>query len=159
MEEFHQNFNYGTRATLTIKNIPDLVFYVQDYAVPGVRLNSIVYPTYLVALNVPATHLQFEPLTITYIMSEKLKEYTEIFAWMKRLAPINDGREYSAVDGFSDGMLTIYSNQQNPILRIKLIDLFPTDLTSLYYSASEDASIPKTHSVTFAIRNFELEAV
>lgn len=152
-----QNFNYGTHATITIAGIPNMVYYSQDYATPGVRCPNIVYPTLYSPLNVPSSHLEFDPFTINFLMSENLAEYVELFNWMKRLGAPECAEQYSVKPfQFSDAEMIIYSNQQNPIVKFKIYDMFPSDLAPISYTATEDFSLPKTTSVTFAIRDFDI---
>lgn len=155
---------------LTFKKFPNIDYLSYNVIVPGVSLGEIIQPTPLLDLRLPGDKLTFDPLTLNFIVQENLANYIEIYNWMfgighpqsldsyksiVRSSPTNSNR----VNIYSDAILYILSNKQNPIAKVTFVDTYPTALSPLNYDASMTDVVPITTDVTINYSYYILEAI
>ena len=58
---------------------------------------------------------------------------------------------------YSDATLTIYTNKNNPNFRVKMVDVFPTSLSSVLFNASDTAENIVTADATFRFSYYNYE--
>jgi hypothetical protein len=127
--------------------------------------------TYLKDIPVPGDKINFEDLTLRFIVDEDMVNYTEIYNWIKGLGYPEDlnqiydlqrenknkySRLNSQMNIYSDGTMQILTSNQRPKFQVKYYDLFPYDLTTLIFDATVTDSDPLTAQVKFKYTFFEL---
>ena len=120
--------------------------------IPGITLGSATQPTYLKDIDLPGDKILFDDFTIRFMVDEDLRNYMEIQDWIRGLGYpeslqeiFNLQREQKLLDTertgleniFSDGTLTVLTNNQNPNFLIKFKDLWPYNLTTLNFDATD----------------------
>jgi hypothetical protein len=58
---------------------------------------------------------------------------------------------------YSDAALTLYTNKNNPNVRVKFKDCFPVALGSIEYDVEKSAETPVTCSASFRYSLYEFE--
>ena len=118
--------------------------------------------------TVPGDQIQFEDLTLQFIVDENLENFLEIHSWIYGLGypdsvsqfeSIVIDRETSEIDNlkqFSDGTLTVLNSNFNPMAYIKFKDMFPVSLSTLEFTASENDYTYFTATVTFKYLLYEI---
>jgi hypothetical protein len=91
-------------------------------------------------------------------VNEDLSAWTTIYNWMKDLSSV-EASYAKRKSGKKQAVLTIMSNQNNPKLRVKLMDLFPLSLSDLEFDTTLSAEEHITATVSFRYDWFELEQV
>jgi len=83
--------------------------------------------------------ITYEPLSVTFMIDEYLKNWQEIFEWMIG----NEGKYTTAV-------LTILSSQMNPTIEFHFSGLFPTNISEISFDST--ATEPTYQIATVAFR-------
>jgi len=137
--------------------------------------------------NIPmmGDKIEYEPLTITFIVDEYLDNYQSLHDWMTGIGfPSNRG-EFStfrdvtsntpAVGStqpvdlvgkstadlamYSDAFLMILSNKNNPILNVNFQNVFPTSLSGLSFTQGATDVEYMTADVEFQYQIYKFESV
>jgi hypothetical protein len=157
------NLNYlsGNRAVFTIPELSDLSFTVNNFELPGVTLPAAYQATQNISKPVAGETLEYTDLNISFIVMENLSNWLEIHNWMRALgAPFSKQAEYlKDYPRWADGYVTVYSAKNNPLLRVKFIDVVPVALGTLSFSEEIQETTTMTCSVTFSYERYDLEFV
>ena len=139
-----------------IMNLPYVSLFAQNFSIPGVSLGRAPVPTSNVDYNVPGDKMEFEDLTITFMVDEHIKNYMEIFNWMTALGFPESSEQFKALKEHhtpytetSDIVMTILTNKFNPHTKIHFVDCFPTDLTPIDFTNVNTTVDPIQATVTF----------
>jgi len=151
-----------------VKKAPHLNFFVQSVNLPNVSLGEVDVDTPFSKIPFPGTRLLFGNLSITFKVDEDMKNYLEMFNWMKELGfpdnfdqfnTISKRAIYTGEGIFSDTTLIILTSAMNPNIEVTFIDCFPVDLSELSFDSTSGDVEYVTATVTFANRRFDIKAI
>ena len=119
--------------------LPNTSFFIQTVNLPGVSLEgaSIGVPQ-LQNFSRHTGVITYEPLSVTFMIDEYLKNWQEIYEWM-----IGDVSKYTTA------VLTIVSSSMNPTLEIHFKDIFPTSLSEIPFNSTTTDPIYQVATVAF----------
>lgn len=147
--------------------IPNAVYWCYAVTLPGITFGEVIQPTPFLDVKRAGDKLQFDPLVMNFIVQENLENYIEIYNWMLGIGypeSYEQHKSWATKDGktrrqnvYSDAYLTILSNKYNPLVRVKFLDCFPTNLSPLSYDASLTNVTPITTDATFSFSHFLIE--
>ncbi len=144
---------------VNISRLPHVDFFCQRIAFPSVVLGEAFQPMPFMNLPVEGDTLTFEPLNLSFILDEDLKNYQEVYNWMtalgfpreysqfKTLKDNSEVSEYSSM--FSDMDIILLTNKSNPNYKITFTDAFPTSLSSVQLDTTQAGLDPIIVDVTF----------
>ena len=134
-------------------------------------LGEAVQQNPLIDVPVAGDKIVYDNLEVSFLVDEDLYAWTTIVDWMKGLGFPETSDQYknlplqqriqlgaTAANGgqYSDAMITVYTNKNNPILQVKFVDLFPINIGSLNFSTAESAEAIMTATVTFRFMNYSI---
>ena len=129
---------------------------------------SMSFNNYLKKIDLPGDNIEFEDLTLDFIVDENLENYLEIHNWIyglgypesisefQELITQSDGQK-DVKEQFSDGTLSILNRNFNVSTRVKFRDLFPISLSSLEFTATENDYTYFTATATFKYLFYTIE--
>ena len=147
----NRNFLSPTGFKFTLSRAPKVAFFGNSVNIPSLTLGVAVQPTYLKDIDVPGDKIVFEDLVLRFIVDEDLSNYIEIQNWIRGLGypeslkeiydwqterPKVDTSESGLMDLYSDGTLTVLNSSQSANFKIVFKDLWPYNLTSLEFDAT-----------------------
>ena len=160
---------------LGINRIPNVIYYCQAVTLPEMSIDEIETPTPFVSLKNPGAKLRFGPVIIRFRVNENMRNYVEIYNWLHALgrpdsfqqtldwATAQDtpksSKPQAIINQLSDGTLSILTSANNPSIRIKFLDMFPTSLTALDFDATLTDVEYLEATVQFAYRKYEIEVL
>lgn len=164
------NFLHPNKFQVQFSLLPHVQFFAQMVTVPGVNMNEIQSPTPFTDLYVPGDKLLYDILTITFIVDEELNTWKEIHDWMRGMTFPTDFSEYRNLKNinkyttnikdprpqYSECMITVLSSSNNPILRFKYHNVFPTSLSTVTLNTSDSPDTAITADVTFRYTYFDI---
>lgn len=161
---------HPNKFVVTFNALPNIEYWAQSVNIPGVSAGEAIRQTPFVDLFSPGDKLNMNPFSITFIVDEDLLGWLEIFHWMRGLTFPREFSEYrglsrrpgqfaSAMPQFSDATLTVLDSKQNPHLRVKFTNCFPTSLTDILLSSTSAPEDPVTADVVFRFDLFDIEAL
>ncbi len=165
---------------------PTTEWFVTRCNIPGVSMGQGVQATSLIDMPIIGDKLTYDDFYCTFIIDEQLKNYTEMHDWLVNLGFPSAHTEFNAkarpdqfkrpshqiqdpeVAGFgldSDRDLYcnidlfILSSKNNPVVKIQMIEAFPTSLTNVEYASQETDTTYAECTATFSYTYFTIEAV
>ena len=164
----NRNFLSPSGFQFNLARAPKVDFFSNSTRIPGIQLGNIDVGNYLKAIPVPGDQIQFEDLTLQFLVDENMENFLEIHNWLYGLGYPKSVDQFgdlirAANDGgidnlrqFSDGTLTVLNSNFVPMSYIKFKDLFPISLSTLEFTASESDYSYFTATVTFKYLIYEI---
>ena len=131
-----------------IAALPNTSFFVQTAALPGISLSTMeigLPQRQGIALNTGV--IQYEELTIAFLVDEYLKNWREIYKWI------------IGNPSYTSGVLTILSSSMNPTIEAHFKQLFPTSLTALQFDSTTTDPIYHQASVSFKYTEYTIKSL
>jgi len=104
--------------------------------------------------------IDYGELSVTVILDEDLKAYTEMHDWMRRLVDNNLkgplDRDDTTVPSSADITLSVLSSQNNVIKQIRYTEAVPSVLGSVSFEATGSGTEFLTCQMSFRFSIFEL---
>jgi len=165
----------STKFRVTFSRLPGVTYFCNSTNLPGISLTEIPMPTPFVELYLPGEKAIYDTFNITFLVDEDLRAWTELHDWIRgatfptkfeeyvNLARTNPGANIRAASVrppvYTDAILTIFTNKNNPNFRVKFVDVFPTNVGSLSFSAGDSAENIITADATFRFSYFNYERI
>ena len=162
------NVLHPNKFVVTFAALPDVQYWCQSVNVPGINLGEVPRFTPFIDLYSPGEKLSMNPFSMTFTVDEELFGWMEVYVWMRGLAFPKDFSEYKNLDQrftawktpmpqFSDATLVILDSKQNPKIRVKFLNCFPTSLTDILLSATSSPESAVTADAVFRYDLFDIE--
>ena len=160
----NRNFLSPTGFRFVLRRSPKVAFFCNQANVPAMTLGIAEQPTYLKNIPVPGDKIEFGDLTLRFLVDEDLKNYMEIQKWIRGLGYPEKLTEFEDLDKagevfgkfagdadqiYSDGTLSVLTNNLIPKYQIFFKDLFPYDLSTLSFDATQTDQEYFTADVSF----------
>jgi len=119
--------------------LPNTSFFIQTVNLPGISLEGATIATpQLQNFSRHTGVITYEPLSVTFMIDEYLKNWQEIFEWM-----VGEESKYTSA------VLTIVSSSMNPTLEIHFKDIFPTSLSEIAFDSTTTDPVYQIATVAF----------
>lgn len=142
------NFLQGMKFRFYIRKLPGVNYFVQRCNLSGMSVSSPMQPTPFQNLPLPGSTLSYDDLIVTFRINADFSNYISLFQWLNGLAFPKDFYEYAELRNentdlnakfgglFSDALITVLDNFENPLLNIYYRDAFVTSLSDIYFDSS-----------------------
>ena len=119
--------------------LPNTSFFIQTVNLPGIALEGATIATpQLQNFSRHTGVITYEPLSVTFMIDEYLKNWQEIYEWI-----VGDENKYTSA------VLTILSSSMNPTMEIHFKDIFPTSLSGIAFDSTTTDPVYQTGTVSF----------
>ena len=156
----NRNFLSPVGFKFTLAKEPKVSFFSNSAVIPDITLGTAIQPTYLKDIDIPGDKLQYSDFAFRFLVDENMENYMKIHNWLKGLGYPETTEQFKKVttaeDGlrdreeiYSDGSLHILNSNYNSIAIVKFSQLFPINLTSLQFEATDTDVNYFTAEVTF----------
>lgn len=138
------NFLSGIGFQFNLKKLPGASYYCQSASIPSLSLAVAEQPTLYRRLPEPGDEVNYDDLSIRFLVDEDMKNYISIHNWLRYLgypesnkdwATFKDGETYEEKQ-YSDGSLFILNSNFQRKFEIVFLDLFPVSLGGLTLDAT-----------------------
>jgi hypothetical protein len=144
----------GFRLVIDKTIYADVQYKVQQASIPSISVQSTPAPFGQGTDYEIGDRASFEPLELTFLVDENLKNYKEIMNWIIGALTNKDEELY---DGkFKDITLIILSSHNNPVAEIQFIGAFPISLSTLQFDSTVTDVEYLTANVTFQYQYYKL---
>lgn len=141
----------------SIARLPNTVYFCQTASLPTVTMSEVLMPTPFMAIKNPSK-LDFDELSITFVVDEEMKNWLEIFNWMRSCTNVEDYEEFKPTNThLSTANLIILNSAKNPKINVTFEGLYPRTLGSIDFSSTVIDPEPFQCTATFAYRNYNIE--
>lgn len=151
----NRNFLSPNQFKFILKRAPKAAFFSSSGNIPSLKLGVANQPNYLKTIKQPGDMIEFEDFTFKFMVDENLENYSEIQNWIRGLGyPYSLQQIYdlqksrpdlktnisNQLNLFSDGTLFVLSSNNKVNLQVRFYDMWPYDLTSLLFDATNSDS-------------------
>lgn len=166
------NLLHPNKFQISCSRLPNLQYFTQSVLIPGISISETIRPTPFVDLFPPGEKAIFDLFTVTFLVDEDMETWTEIYDWIWGMAFPENFEDYANLSAlaqsktgvfkerfpqYSDMFVTLLSSSNNPILKINMVDCYPTSLSGFPTSTTDTPDNPITADVTFRFSYFTLE--
>ena len=152
-----------TKFTFEFPDMPQIKYYCQSVAIPGMSTTEIAVPTMFNTTYRHGEQINFDPLTITAIIDEDFRVVEETMKWLYSLTRPTDFNQYprkflgDKTPLYKDGILTINTNANLPNFRIKFHDCHPTMIGGVPFDTKISADTIMTVDITYRYDYWTIE--
>lgn len=152
----NRNFLSPLGYKFVLNRAPKVAFFANSAVIPGIELGTAEQPNYLRKIPVPGDMMQFEDLTLRFMIDENLENFMEIQNWMRGLGFPESLREIynlqnqeefakiypdvfrSEMNIYSDGTLFVLTNSEVNNFKVNFKGLFPYSLTNIQFDSTPE---------------------
>ena len=124
-----------------LNNFPTVNYFCQSATLPGISISAIDVPTPLKTVAMGGDEVNFEELSIKFIVDENMKNWLAIYDWIIGLGfPTEEGQaKYKKLSTNSelttDATLTVLTGNMNPQINFVFQNCFPLNLSSIAFDS------------------------
>ena len=124
--------------------MPGVSYFCQRVNIPGITLSNTIQSTPFANIPIEGDVLEFEDLTIGFIVDEDMQNYLELYNWLQSLG---FPERYSQYDNEtssikSDMNILLHTNKSNPNYSVAFKDVFPVSLGTISFDTNATALDP-----------------
>jgi hypothetical protein len=145
-----------------LQKTPEVTYFCQSANIPGISVPPVIQSNVFSDIKQPGDRVEFEDLTVEFIVNEDLGNWLEIKNWMTWTAPFDSIDESSArkvTEDVEDATLVILNSNLNERFRVNFRGVFPTNLSAIEMSSTVTDMEPLTATVTFSYTDYEIETL
>ena len=178
------DYTSPTQFRFLINQLPKVEYFTTEANIPGITLGEVDFKTRFKSIPLMGDVLTYEDLTITFIVDENLENYVEMHTWLTAIGFPENTKQFSDFRSatsnvatntrgeskdigdvkastperamYSDAVLTILTNKNNPVVECRFKDVFPTSLSGLTYSQNQTDVEYLTATVNFKYQIYEI---
>lgn len=152
------NFQEATAFRLSIRKIPNTIYFCQGVNLPGMTIDKVSQDTPFSPVNYPGTSVTMDDFRIKFLVAEDLSNWLEIYNWMRSCSTVKDFSEIVSLESSlsSDATLSLLSSKNNMNFNVRFTSLFPTSLGSIDFDYSQTDITPISCDVTFAYTYYDV---
>lgn len=142
-----------------IARSPTVSYFCQSASLPTITMSEVLMPTPFVPVKAPSK-MEFDELSITFIVDEEMKNWLELFNWMRSCTNVEDYSEFSyPATHLTTANLIILNSTKTPKINVTFEGLYPRSLGSVDFSSTIMDPEPFQCTATFAYRNYNIEVL
>lgn len=164
----NHNFLSPLNFKFQIKRAPHINFFIQEINLPSISIQPKDVGNPFVKIPYPGDHIDYSILTVKFKVDEDLKNYLEMHSWLRGLGFPKSFEEYSTLSNQnqlegkglrSDISLIILNSTKLPNYEITFTEAFPTSLSELVFSTTEQTVNYMTATVDFRYILYNIEKI
>jgi len=162
---------------MVFDRLPTVTYFCQNANLPGISLTEIQRFTPFIDVYHPGEKAIYDTFNISFLINEDMSSWLELHNWIRGATFPENFDEYVNLARttrssyaqslssnrrpvvYTDGVLTIYSNKNNPRFRAKFHDIFPTYLGSIPFNVGDSAESTPTCDATFRFTYYDFETL
>ena len=174
-----------TQFRFGIHQLPKVEFFTVSANLPGISAGTVTHATPFKDIPTMGEKLEYENLSISFIVDEYLENYISLHNWMVGIGfpenreqfrtfrdvtsntpasgktPPTDlvGKAIPDIAMYSDAFLQILSNKNNPILEVSFENAFPISLSALDFTQTATDVEYMTATAEFAYQIYEIKTL
>ena len=174
-----------TQFRFGIHQLPKVEFFTVSANLPGISAGTTTHATPFKDIPIMGEKLEYENLSISFIVDEYLENYISLHNWMigygfprdrEQFRTFRDVTSNTPADGgtpsvdligsatpdkamYSDAFLQILSNKNNPIVEVSFENAFPISLSALNFTQTATDVEYLVATAEFAYQIYEIKTL
>ena len=168
------DFAQNSQFRVSFPNYPKVEYFCSAITIPGISLTAVDRPTSLANIPMVGDTVTYENFDMTFLVDEELENYREIYDWMINIGFPDNHSQFRKQDRreagggplrlgdrelYDDIMITVLSSKNNPIVRIRLYEAWPVQLSGLEYTQTGTDTEYLTCDVSWAYMYYDFKSV
>ena len=152
------NFQETTAFRLSIRKIPNTIYFCQGVNLPGMSIDKVEQDTPFTTIGYPGSKVTMEDFRVKFLIAEDLSNWLEMYNWIRSCATVKDFSEIVSLETSlsSDATLSLLSSKNNINFNVRFTNLFPTSLGSIDFDYSQTEVVPISCDISFAYTYYEV---
>ena len=144
-----------------MNKVPTITYFCQRVNLPSLSFDSVEQPTRFGArLYKAGDAYSYEDLNIDFIVDENMKNWNELYEWLRSCANLEDTSEYENPEiHTTDAELIIVNSAKRPIKSISFKNVLPTSLGSLQFDSTTTETEPIICNATFRYTSYSVTSI
>lgn len=140
-----------------LTRLPNVTFFCQSASLPSVTMTEVQMPTPFVPIKAPSK-MEFDDLSITFVVDENMNNWLEIFNWMRSVTNVEDYEEFRKPNThLTTANLLILNSSKQPKMSVNFEGLYPKNLSSVEFSSTIVDPEPIVCTAMFGYRSYNVE--
>ena len=174
-----------TQFRFGINQLPKVEFFTVSANLPGISAGTVTYATPFKDIPTMGEKMEYENLSISFIVDEYLENYISLHNWMvgigfpekrEQFRTFRDVTSNTPASGktpptdlvgkavpdkamYSDAFLQILSNKNNPIVEVNFENIFPISLSALDFTQTATDVEYIVATAEFAYQIYEIKTL
>lgn len=137
----------GFRLVIDKNEFANIEYFCINSSLPPVGATPINQPFRNLQNSFPGEKIEYSPLEIRYMVTERMENYIELFNWLVSNAQ-------SKTITTADIILTVLSSNNNMVRQIKFVDAFPVSLGAIDFHTQNTDVEYVIGDATFSYNSF-----
>lgn len=143
----------------TMGRLPNVTYFCQSASIPSVTLTDVPMPTPFVPVKFPSK-MDFDDLTVTFIVDENMNNWLEIFNWMRSTTNVESYAEVRPLNThLTTANLMIMNSSKIPKLNVSFEGVYPKNISSVDFSSTIIDPEPIVCTAIFGYRSYNIEVL
>jgi len=149
---YNRNPANQTSFKLEIPGLEEMNYFVQNTILPGMTMGGISTPYKNHQTNVPSNRVDYDEVSMTFIVDEDYSNHTQIRLWMHAFA-LGKDPIWSVTKNVN---LFILNSNKQPKLKVVYYNAYPTGLGSLSLNSAVNSTEPMATNVNFRFQYYDV---
>lgn len=153
------NSLHSSKYRLILTKLPHVQYFCTKATIPAFNIGTVDQPTIFNPIKRPGGAIQHPPLTVEFIVQEDLKNWYELFRWVRECSNYTSFDDYRGPDEHLDSTasMIVMTNANNPKMKFTFDGLWPVSVGDLSFQSSNDEDMKCTASFEFT--SMDLQAL
>lgn len=154
------NFLSPNKFVFTIPNLTTTTYFLQSVSLPGISTSEVPVDSRFSTTYRHGDKLVYDPLVITFLVDEDLRNWEEIHNWLTGLTFPEKHEQYQAQSKkglYFDSTLQINKNSNEENIRIKYFHCHPISLGPIQFDFTQDPSFTPICDLTLRYDRYIIE--
>lgn len=160
------NFLMNNGYQLVIPKFPHVQFFANSFTFPSISLPANRVENPYIRINVPGEKMEYDPISVTFIVDEDMNNYEEVYKWMGSISFDTDNSKFTTYEGRNEGQelgqqdikVMMLTGKGNVNRVITFIDAIPVALSGFEMTQQDATTNFVMATVTFEYTNFIIES-
>jgi hypothetical protein len=139
---------------MVLDDLPNVEYYTQDVSLPAMSLDAPRMASPYIDWQTGGSKMSFEPLNLTFIVDEDLKNVVELYKWMYKIQLTNEPEKY-----FKSSTLHILDGNKETTTRIYFRNMIITNVSGFQLSSKSSEATPIDTTVSFVYSYFYFDTM
>ena len=151
----------NTYFKFTMDKAPTMTYFCQKVNLPSLSLDGIEQPTpFGGRLYKASDAYTYDDLTIDFIVDENMKNWLELYNWLRSCADLKDYTEFEDIDiHMTNAELLITNSAKQPIKSVHFSHVIPTSVGSIQFDSSTTDTEPIISTASFKFAFYDITSI
>lgn len=121
----------------SVARLPNVEFWAQKANIPGFELFDARRQTPFGILPNVGNSVSWQPLVLTMMPDEHLRNYLEVFDWCMKMAFPESFEQFDPADLVTDATFSLLDSNKRPVLEITYLNAYPFMMDGINFDTTQ----------------------